>query len=467
MVFTSSIFLFAFLPAFLVLYLLSPRGIKSLTIALASFVFYGWWRPDFVLLMLFSSVLDYVLGQRIVVDRANARGNGRRWLLVSLVANLGLLAYFKYANFGIDTFRAVLAAMGFAATFHWDRVVLPVGISFYTFQTMSYVIDVYRGEVKTVNRFVDFLCYVAMFPQLVAGPIVRYSVVEEELRTRRHTFHGFYQGILYLQSGFAKKVLIADIVAPVADGAFAAEHLASGNAWLGIAAYAFQIYFDFSGYSDMAIGLGLMLGFHFPINFNSPYRSQSITEFWRRWHISLSSWLRDYLYIALGGNRKGTVRTYVNLALTMLLGGLWHGASWNFLAWGGWQGLWLVIERLCGKRPWYGPAPAIVRTGVTFVLVLFGWVLFRAADLGAALHYMGAMLGTGGAAGPAATALEISNLSWTAFAAGALLVWLAPTTQRLVTRGHPAWVLVLQLLFVLATLHLNYQSDVPFLYFQF
>ncbi len=464
MVFTSSIFLFAFLPAFLLLYLLSPRALRSLTITACSFVFYGWWRPDFVLLMLFSSIVDYVLAQRIVRDRERGRGKGKPWLALSCVANLGLLAYFKYANFGIDTFRAIMSTLGHPTSFHWEAVVLPVGISFYTFQTLSYTIDVYRGEVKLARNLLDFLCYVSMFPQLVAGPIVRYAVVEEELRTRRHSWHTFYQGILYLQSGFAKKVLIADIVAKVADQAFGAPHLDGAGAWLGVFAYALQIYFDFSGYSDMAIGLGLMLGFHFPINFDSPYRSQSITEFWRRWHISLSTWLRDYLYVSLGGNRRGAVRTYVNLSLTMLLGGLWHGASWNFIAWGGWQGFWLVIERFCGKRPWYGPAPALVRVLLTMVLVLIGWVLFRADNLRHATRFVGDMLLLRGGE---ATVLEVGPLQWTALAAGSAIVWLAPTTQRLVARAAPLWALLLQLLFVLATLHLNYQSDVPFLYFQF
>jgi len=463
MVFTSNIFLFAFLPAFLLLYWLTPRLLKSLVLTLASFVFYGWWRPDFVLLMLFSSTLDFTLGRRIAADQARG-ATGKRWLVLSCIANLGLLGWFKYANFGVESFRELMHAFGIATSFHWEAVILPVGISFYTFQTLSYTIDVYRGQVRTVDRFVDFLCYVAMFPQLVSGPIVRYAVVEEQLRTRTHTLHGFYQGVLFLQAGFAKKVLIADVVAPVADGAFASAHLSAGDAWLGIVAYAFQIYFDFSGYSDIAIGLALMLGFTFPINFDSPYRSQSITEFWRRWHISLSSWLRDYLYVALGGNRKGPVRTYVNLMLTMLLGGLWHGAAWNFIAWGAWQGGWLVIERRCGKRPWYGPAPVAVRMAITFVLVLFGWVLFRAPSLGAALHYGAAMFGAGG---DAAGSLEVRSMAWAALLIAAPVVWLAPTTQRLVARANPAWVLLLQLLFVLATLHLHYQNDVPFLYFQF
>ncbi|MGE3175058.1 MAG: MBOAT family protein [Planctomycetota bacterium] len=464
MVFTSSIFLYGFLPAFLLLYALSPRRLKSLTLTLCSYVFYGWWRPDFVLLMLFSSMLDFTLGQWIERDRKSGCGTGKRWLVLSMIANLGLLGYFKYANFGVATFQAILRQFGWEGSLEWSAVVLPVGISFYTFQTMSYTIDVYRGQAHVVHRFVDFLCYVAMFPQLVAGPIVRYSVIEEELRTRRHTLAGFYQGLLFFQVGFAKKVLVADVVAPIADQAFAAPAPLCGEAWLGILAYAFQIYFDFSGYSDMAIGLGLMLGFHFPINFDSPYVSRSITEFWRRWHISLSSWLRDYLYISLGGNRKGKVRTYVNLSATMLLGGLWHGASWNFLAWGGYQGFWLVVERMLGKRSLWGRSPRPVQVAATFVLVLFGWVLFRATDLSHAVRYAGSMLGLCGAPG---LDLPPTNLAMCGMGCAAVLVWALPPSHRLIGRGSPWFVLLLQALFALAILHLHYQDDVPFLYFQF
>jgi alginate O-acetyltransferase complex protein AlgI len=467
MVFTSSVFLYAFLPAFLLLYALCPRAAKSLLITLASFVFYGWWKPEFVLLLLGSSTIDYWLATRIVGDRRTGKGNGKRWLVLSIVANLSLLGWFKYANFGAATFRALLHACGFAGDFAWVDVVLPVGISFYTFQTLSYTIDVYRGEVQLASGLIDFLCYVSMFPQLVAGPIVRYSVVEHELRHRVHTASGFWQGVMFLQIGMCKKLLLADALAPIADRCFSlpdASGLAPTDAWLGVIAYAFQIYFDFSGYSDMAIGLGLMLGFHFPINFDAPYCSRSITEFWRRWHISLSTWLRDYLYVPLGGNRKGPVRTYVNLVLTMLLGGLWHGAAWNFVAWGGYQGFWLVIERLAGKRAWYGAAPAAVRVALTFVLVLFGWVLFRARDLGHAVDYMGTMFGLGtGASGPLAVSSPLAEL----FVA-AVVTWTMPTSQRLVARAAPAFVVLLQLLFLLAALHLRTAPDnIPFLYFQF
>jgi alginate O-acetyltransferase complex protein AlgI len=443
MVFTSTIFLYAFLPAFLALYALAPRVLRSALITVGSFVFYGWWNPSFVLLLFASSAIDYWLGGRIVKDRADGRGTGRRWLVLSMVANLSLLGWFKYANFGIATFRALLHSLGFAGDFPWVDVVLPVGISFYTFQTMSYTIDVYRGEVKTAASFVDFLCYVSMFPQLVAGPIVRYAVVEHELQHRVHSLAKFQRGILFFQAGMVKKLLLADALAPLADAAFStpdASSLATGDAWLGILAYTFQIYFD------------------------APYRSTSITEFWRRWHISLSTWLRDYLYVSLGGNRRGTLRTYANLMATMLLGGLWHGAAWNFVAWGGYQGTWLVLERLAGKRPFYGRAPAIVRAALTFLIVVVGWVLFRARDLGHAGTYLATMAGAG--SGPSMQLVTGAPLLELLIAA--VVAWTMPTSQRAVARAHPAFVLLLQLLFVFAALHLRAAPEnIPFLYFQF
>ena len=464
MIFASGIFLYFFLPLFLALYYLSPKGGRTLVIALASYVFYGWWRPDFVLLMLISTVVDYGCGRAIVRDRAAGRSTGR-WVLLSCVVNLGLLGYFKYVNFGLDTLNALLATWD-VEPLRWVEVVLPVGISFYTFQTLSYTIDVHRGTAPPVETFRDFMCYVAMFPQLVAGPIVRYNTIAGQLHERSHTLGKFYEGVLAFQVGLAKKVLVADSLSSLADEAFAASTtgagLATADAWLGTLAYTFQIYFDFSGYSDMAIGLGLMMGFRLPINFDQPYRSLSITDFWRRWHVSLSTFLRDYLYIPLGGNRKGPVRTYVNLSLTMLLGGLWHGAAWTFVVWGAYQGFWLVVERLAGKRALYGWLPKWGRVILTFILVMVGWVFFRAESLGGALDHLAAMAGFGGEG-----AVAVRPLHVLAGIAAAGIVWFAPTTQKLVPRPRLAWVLVLQLLFLLALLHLHYQDHVPFLYFQF
>ncbi len=462
MLFSSAAFLYYFLPLFLAVYYLVPRSARSLWITLVSYVFYGWWRPDFVLLMWFSTALDYNCGRGIVREQ-NAGRTGKGWLLGSVLINLGLLGYFKYANFGVESLNVLLRSMG-VDELGWTSVVLPVGISFYTFQTMSYSIDLYRRHAAPVRSLADFMCYVAMFPQLVAGPIVRYGTVAEQLHGRSHTLDKFYRGVLVFQSGMAKKVLVADVLASVADQAFGTSGLGAFDAWIGTVAYAFQIYFDFSGYSDMAIGLGLMIGFEFPVNFDGPYRSIGITDFWRRWHISLSSFLRDYLYIPLGGNRVGPVRTYVNLALTMLLGGLWHGASWNFIAWGGYQGFWLIVERLIGKSSIFSFAPRPLQVAGTFVLALFGWVFFRATTMSGALDHMAAMVG---AHSDARALLDVRPLHWFTMGLAALVVWLCPTTQSLIQRARTLWVLVLQVLFLLALVHLHYEHNVPFLYFQF
>jgi len=462
-IFASAIFLYWFLPIFLAAYYVLPKAWRSAWITIASFVFYGWWRPDFVLLMVFSTALDYTCGLRL--QSAQSRGErGKFWVVLSCVVNLGLLGYFKYANFGVDTLDAALTALGHSKI-SWTSVVLPVGISFYTFQTMSYTIDVYRKVAPPARNVVEFASFVSLFPQLVAGPIVRYNTVAEQLVERTHTLSKFWRGVLYFQSGLAKKVLIADLLAPVADEAFRASGLGALDSWTGTLAYTFQIYFDFSGYSDMAIGLGLMIGFAFPINFDQPYHSRSITEFWRRWHISLSTFLRDYLYIPLGGNRLGPVRTYVNLAATMLLGGLWHGAAWNFIAWGAYQGFWLIVERLSGKTSFYAWTPRFVQLAVTFVIAMFGWVLFRATSMSGALEHAAAMLGLGG--GEAARTLVVQPFQWGVIAIAALVVWSFPTTQERVFHSKLSWVLALQPIFLLALVQLHYENDVPFLYFQF
>ncbi|MAG56404.1 MAG: membrane-bound O-acyltransferase family protein [Planctomycetes bacterium] len=463
MIFASSIFLYWFLPAFLLLYYASPKGLKSVTVALCSYVFYGWWRPDFLILMWISTVLDFFAGRQIERGREAGRP-GKGWLLLSVIVNLGLLGYFKYANFGVDTANTLLASLGFEQI-AWTKVILPVGISFYTFQTMSYTIDVYRGTAPKVKSFGDFMCYVAMFPQLVAGPIVRYHDLAEQLRERTHSLSRFYQGVVLFQCGLAKKVLIADLLNPVSVAAFEQGNaLSTGDAWIGLAAYTFQIYFDFSGYSDMAIGLGLMIGFRFPLNFSSPYKSQSITEFWRRWHISLSTWLRDYLYLPLGGNRRGARRTYINLATVMLFGGLWHGANWTFLAWGAYQGVWLIVERLSGKRSFYGGTPAAVRVLITFVITMGGWVFFRAVDIGAAGDYFAWLVGGGG---EGAVPIILTRLQVLALGVAVLIAFGLPASQALSARDRLWWVIVVQVLFLIAIMQLHYQSHVPFLYYQF
>lgn len=476
MIFVSQVFLFWFLPAVLLVYYCLPFRWRSGFLALVSYVFYGWWRVDFVVLMLASTILDFYCGWQI--GRLNGVVDGdpdaaavpalnkkrKRFVLLSICANLGLLGYFKYWNFGVETLNSMLVAAG-GSPFPYAEIILPVGISFYTFQSLSYSIDVYRREAPAVKRFIDFACYISLFPQLVAGPIVRYQTLAAELVSRTHTFDKIARGVFLFQVGFVKKALIADTVAPTADAAFALANPSFTDAWLGVFAYTLQIYFDFSGYSDMAIGLGLMFGFTFPINFNSPYKSVSITDFWRRWHVSLSSWLRDYLYVPLGGNRKGPRRTYINLMLTMLLGGLWHGAAMTFVLWGAYQGAWLAFERMIGRRPLYSRLPLPFQIAFTFVIAMGGWVLFRAKDASQAGTFFSSMAGFGGE-----TASVMGRLSETdlmAFAVASAVVWFMPNSQTLAEGRTGLARLLVAPLFLVAVAQMFVSDYSPFLYFQF
>ncbi|MBI5850291.1 MAG: MBOAT family protein [Planctomycetes bacterium] len=461
MIFASLLFLFGFLPLFLAVYHALPWvGARNLFLTLASFLFYAWSIPKYVPLMLLSTVIDWFVALRI--DGARGPRARKRWLVASMVSNLALLGWFKYANLGVDVLRDITGA----PLADWQRIALPVGISFYTFQSMSYTIDVYRGEVKPVRSFLDLLCYVSMFPQLVAGPIVRYHDVQAQIRKRVHAVEPFARGVVYLLIGLAKKVLIADNAALLVDVTYVTANPGLLDGWLATLAFAIQIYFDFSGYSDMAIGLGLMVGFRFPSNFLSPYRSASITEFWRRWHVSLSTWLRDYLYVPLGGNRFGTARTYCNLAATMLLGGLWHGAAYNFVLWGAYQGGWLVIERLAGKRALWGFLPHPLRIVATMVVVLGGWVLFKATSLGAIGGIGKGMLGMNGlGALPIATGHSFE--AWCAVVAGLAIAWTMPRTEALAARFTTRivwWAIAVGLL---ALGQLASRQHSPFIYFQF
>ncbi len=486
MVFSSHIFLFYFLPVALVLYYTMPRVGKHLILTLLSYAFYGWCNPAFMVLMLTSTMIDYVCG--LVMSGQFDRGawgkpierleQGERRsraqtvaLVVSICSNLSLLGFFKYFNFAVGGYNDIVAVLGMDGAI-WDtalKITLPLGISFYTFQSMSYSIDVYRGDARAIRNPIDFACYVAMFPQLVAGPIIRFSEIEDQLRHRTYTVEKFARGVAFISLGLAKKILLANACGKVADVVFDAGSVGFVDSWFGAAAYAFQIYFDFSAYSDMAIGLGLMLGFVFPKNFDSPYRSASITEFWKRWHISLSSWLRDYLYIPLGGNRKGGVRTYVNLAIVMLLGGLWHGAAWNFLIWGGIHGVMLAIERACGKDSLYRRLPRVLKTAITFVILLFTWVFFRASDLPAALRYCGSMLGL---ADPQQGAEMIGDLIYQpyyllTFAAAAMVTWGCPQTWDFTRRIGIGKVVLIALALWAAITAMTTQEFNPFIYFIF
>lgn len=472
MVFSSHIFLFGFLPIALLLYYATPPRGRSLTLTLLSYVFYGWWNPWFTLLMLGSTLVDYGCGRMITSGPATPRS--RKWgLWISVIVNLAVLGFFKYAIFISGNLGVVAGWLGMEAVAapEWlSRVVLPVGISFYTFQSMSYSIDLYRGHARPAKNFIDFACYVSMFPQLVAGPIVRYGSVAEQLRSRVHSVPDFVAGMTRFNYGFAKKILLANPMGSIADWCFEAgpHALSFPIAWAGVLAYAFQIYFDFSAYSDMALGLGRMLGFRFPENFDSPYKSSSITEFWRRWHISLSSFLRDYLYIPLGGNRKGAVRTYGNLLVVMLIGGLWHGAQWTFVIWGAIHGLWLALERWFRNRGGWTLPPRAGRLA-TFAILLVTWVFFRSESLDVAMRYLGAMFGSGGKE-PAAELLAAvvfrpTHLVQLAVCSG--IAFLLPNTAQFLSKLSPwkLW-LGLALLFISVRV-LAVQGHNPFLYFQF
>jgi alginate O-acetyltransferase complex protein AlgI len=395
MAFSTTSFLYLFLPAFLICYVLLPwRNVVALVFSL---LFFAWGEGVYLLLLLITISCNYLLGNQL------ERPGTRDLLLATGIAlNLAVLAYFKYFGFLIaDVFSIELAEE--------DIPHLPLGLSFFIFQSISYLVDVYRHESPRARSWFDLALYIAMFPQLIAGPIVRYSTVAKDLRDREISSFDVYRGSLLFVLGLAYKVLIANNAAEVADAVFALplEQVATQTAWLGTVAYTVQIFFDFGGYSLMAIGMGRIMGFHFPQNFNYPYISQSITEFWRRWHMSLSSWFRDYLYIPLGGNRCGTVRTYLNLCLVFVLCGLWHGAAWTFLAWGAFHGLVLVVER-CGLSKILQQLPRLVRHLYTLTLVMIGWVLFRSEDLTQALRFLKTMFTATDAVAPEFTVL-VSN----------------------------------------------------------
>ncbi len=436
-------------------------------ITIFSYIFYGWLEPWLIFLMFGSTLVVYVSG-RFISQPGASQFQRKAALWTAIAINLGALGFFKYYMFLMGGLNTVIEKFG-GEPFSIMTVLLPVGISFYTFQSMSYAIDVYRGSAPPVKDFATFACYVALFPQLVAGPIVRYNTVAEELESRTHTVENFVRGMVFFCFGFAEKIFLANQVGIIADRVFAADAPGVLNSWWGALAYMFQIYFDFSAYSNMAIGLGLMIGFHFPRNFNGPYRSGSITEFWKRWHISLTSWLRDYLYISLGGNRVGVRRLYLNLFLVMFASGVWHGANWTFICWGLYHAFFMIAERANNKNALYYKAPRVVQILLTQVIVLFGWVLFRADNIGEAWRMWKAMLGLMPvSAFDAVLAAEIFTPTTITFMVIAAFCsfwrfrsfdWCDQVSLKkaFVALG----------LFVLATLALFTQSYNPFLYFQF
>ncbi|PIZ22680.1 MAG: membrane-bound O-acyltransferase family protein [Comamonadaceae bacterium CG_4_10_14_0_8_um_filter_57_29] len=461
MVFSSNIFLFAFLPIFLVCYYLTPWRAKSLLILLFSYFFYAWWRPDFLVLLVGVTLISYAFALAI---GASVHELHRYHLLsAGVTANLLALAYFKYANFGVDSFNTALLALGFQPV-AFAHVLLPIGLSFYIFHAISYLVDIYRREALPARNLIDFAAFIALFPHLVAGPVLRYHLLAEQFRCRVHSVDRFTRGCFVFMVGFCKKVLIADSVAPLVDATFGASVPTLADAWLGAAAYTIQLFFDFSGYTDMAIGLALMIGFVFPENFNDPYVSRSITEFWKRWHMSLSNWLREYLYISLGGNRKGVLRTYINLFLTMLLGGLWHGANWTFVLWGAWHGGILVLERYWEQRWGKSVLPGWLRVIKTMLLVMIGWVIFRATDSSGAARMFVGMMGYNGIEFSPAVAWQVTPDRLLVLGLGIALVYAMPWLKRQ-ANVFLRYLIIPFFLWAVATL--SSQSFTPFLYFQF
>lgn len=387
MVFSSVLFLYVFLPIFLLLYHVVGVRLQNYTILSFSILFYAWGAPEFIFLVLGSLIANFYIVRQIYF-----REQFRKVLLIiSVCINVGLLAYFKYANFFVENINNAFSQLGLQ-TITWTKVILPIGISFFTFQSLTYTIDIYRGLHKPLDKLSDFLLYILMFPQLIAGPIIRFNSIADEIIARKNndTLDYKLQGAFRFIIGLSKKVLIANVLGEQVDAIYKLpyEQVDTTLAWVAIIAYSFQIYFDFSGYSDMAIGLGKIMGFNFPENFNNPYISKSITEFWRRWHITLGAFMRDYLYIPLGGNRvKTKTRLYVNLGTVFLLSGLWHGSSWNFVLWGAWHGLFLILDRLFLEQL-LNRLGKYLSVFITYIIVITGWLFFRIEEFDRAIVYL-------------------------------------------------------------------------------
>jgi alginate O-acetyltransferase complex protein AlgI len=477
MVFSSFIFLFAFLPLTLAAYYLCPPRGRNAVLLLASLFFYAWGAPRFVLVLTAGTWVDWMISRAIAAAPAGSL-HRRRWLVASLTLNLGLLAWFKYAGFAISQLGFLAKALGTSPAM---EIALPIGISFFTFHKISYIVDVYRGVSAPAASFSLCLLYICLFPQLIAGPIVRYHDVDRQLVAREHTADRFLSGVQRFCVGLGKKVLIANVLAETADAVFdaPAASLYPLAAWIGVLAYSFQIYFDFSGYSDMAIGLGRMFGIEFLENFDRPYLARTFTEFWQRWHISLSRFMRDYLFLPLGGNRLGPLRGYVNLWIVFLLSGFWHGAAWSFVVWGAYHGLFLSLDRLFWGRI-ATRLPRLVAVSINFVLINIGWVFFRAADLGSAVSLLPRLLLPFPAAStstPLLMARILSRRGLTMMILAALISFLPglPSVARAIdvatgsVRNRllvPATAVGL-LLFVLSFCFLANSSYNPFIYFRF
>ena len=473
MVFSSAAFLFAFLPLVMGLYYLpvyrksERRSIryKNIILCVSSLLFYAWGEPVYIVLMLLSMVFNYYVGIDIEENVLNEKKK-KFALLLGLAYNIFALGFFKYSGFIVDSVGSLLGK-----EFSYSPLPLPIGISFYTFQIMSYIIDVYYGTVKAQRRLLPFMTYISMFPQLIAGPIVQYSDIEEELKERRVSIEKFAAGIIFFVRGLGKKVLFANTIGAVYTEISAGDITKASvmTSWIGIIAYTLQIYFDFSGYSDMAVGLGKMFGFNFCKNFDLPYTATSITDFWRRWHISLSSWFRDYVYIPLGGNRVSKPRHMLNILIVWSLTGLWHGAAWNFVAWGAFYGILLLLEKYA-FRSIIEKTPKLLRHIITLVVVMLGWVLFASPTLTDALTYMGTMFGFNGTAFVDSTARYL--LSTNAF--GIIFMSLSAFgafSNLPRTKSFKVNVTVLSIsylvIFILSIIYLISETYNPFLYFRF
>jgi alginate O-acetyltransferase complex protein AlgI len=478
MVFSSALFLFYFLPLFLAGYFITPARWRNLFTALASVLFYAWGAPNFLIIFLGSCLCDYLLVLQI--EKAPTRARKRLILTASTMLNVGLLIYFKYANFFVAQLSGLAVLWGLSAP-HWTKVVLPIGISFFTFHKISYVVDVFRGKSRPTQSFAEYLLYITFFPQLIAGPIVRYHEIDDQIRRRTVTIDGFVQGIWRFVIGLASKLLLADPLGTVADHVFKDNpwNHSVVYTWVGTVAYTMQIYFDFAGYSSMAVGLALMVGFRFPENFNRPYLAQSVTDFWRRWHMSLSRWMRDYLYIPLGGNRVGHARQMANLWTVFLLSGLWHGANWTFIAWGAFHGAFLALERTRAGEV-YSRLPSLARRATTMLAVMFGWVLFRSDTLSDAVARWARLLGMGPQVKPnfvVPRAHVISDFGLSILViAVAWCLFIEPLLERAERSQEapvPLYVRVpmlypaIAILFLLSVLALEAGQYSPFIYFQF
>lgn len=471
MVFSSMIFIFRFLPIVLAAYYILPKRCRNLVLFISSLFFYAWGEPVYVVLILASSLIDYIAGWMVSYCREN--NYKRRAVLAvvfSVTVNLSLLCIFKYGSFLLD----IICTVTKLPRPHFNPA-LPIGISFYTFQTMSYTIDIYRKDAKVQKNFITYGAYVSLFPQLVAGPIIRFKDIAEQLDKRKETAALFCRGVIRFAVGLGKKVLIANQIGELWKNiaVIDAGHLTTAAAWLGVLAFTLQIYFDFSGYSDMAIGLGMMFGFIFPENFNYPYESKSITEFWRRWHISLGTWFREYVYIPLGGNRKGVARQMVNLLIVWMLTGLWHGAGINFIMWGIYYGILIILEKLLWK-PVITKLPVIIRHIYTMLFVMIGWSLFSIQDVANGKAYIKAMfmLNAAGTIDRHTMYLIMSNLiiiivaviSSVSFPKRFLRKYVFPENTL---RKELADIVFMLVMFFLCTAMLVNSSYNPFLYFRF